>query len=96
MIFQNKSKDKKLNINSLGFNELSLKNMLSPVHMDIKSNLEVVLEGCKYIEEYDENIVKIKVPKMEISFFGRNLEIKCMNTDSLVIEGVLTSIEFNS
>lgn len=80
----------------MGFNGSSLKNMLSPVHMDIKSNREVVLEGCKYIEEYDENVVKIKVPKMEIVFFGRNLEIKCMNVDSLVISGVLTSIEFNT
>ncbi len=83
-------------INSFGFNNSSLKNMLSPVHIDIKSNREVLLEGCQYIQEYDENVVKIKAPKMEISFFGKNLEIKCMNIDSLVIEGCLTSIEFST
>lgn len=99
MIFQKKSKDKKDKIGSEGncfldFNAVSLKNMLSPVHLDIKSNREVVVEGCGSIEEYDENLVRIKVPKMAISFFGRNLEIRCMNVDSLVIEGFVTSIEF--
>lgn len=80
----------------MNFNGNSLKNMLSPVHMDMKSNREIVVEGCSGIEEYDENLVKIKVPKMVVSFFGRNLEIKCMSFDSLVIEGFITSIEFNT
>lgn len=81
-------------VGNFGFDEFALRNMLSPVHMDIKSNREAVIEGCNAIEEYDENVVKIKVPKMGISFFGKNLEIKCMSSDSLVIEGVISSIEF--
>ncbi len=68
--------------------------MLSLVHMEMKSNREVIIEGCKSIEEYDENMVKVKVKKMVISFFGRNLEIKCLTPDSLVIEGFITSVEF--
>ena len=100
MIFKDRSKDKKSKkhfkiIGNMGFDNFDLKNMLSPIYMDIKSNREVVVEGCNTIEEYDENLVKIKVPKMGISFFGKNLEIKCMSVDSLVIEGVISSIEFS-
>lgn len=99
MIFQDESKYKKIKrhsgkIGDLGFSGVALKNMLSPVHLDIKSNREVIVEGCNTIEEYDENIVKIKTPKMGISFFGKNLEIKCMSVDSLVVEGIISSIEF--
>ena len=99
MIFKNKPKGKKSGVKSdlsrfWNSESVPFKNMLSPVHLDIKSNREIVVEGCSGIEEYDENFVKIKVPKMAISFFGRNLEIKCMNVDSLVIEGFVTSIEF--
>lgn len=101
MIFQKKSKDKKPEIglevtDFFDLNKASLKNMLSPVHLDVKGNREIVVEGCGSIEEYDENLVRIKVPKMSISFFGRNLEIRCMTVDSLVIEGFVTSIEFST
>ncbi len=100
MFFKNKSKDKKSNtrfesIGALGFDGMALKNILSPVHMDIKSDREAVVEGCSGVEEYDENTVRIKAPKMVISFFGQNLAIKCLNTDSLVIEGKFSSIEFD-
>ena len=100
MIFKNKSKSKNIKANigavsNLRFDGFMLKNMLSPIHIDIKSNREAVVEGCNSIEEYDENMVKIKVSKMVISFFGKNLAIKCMSVDSLVIEGIISSIEFN-
>ena len=69
-------------------------NVLSSVHIEMKSNRELVLEGCQKIEEYDENIVKIKVPKMWISVFGRDLELRCLNSDSLIVSGIICSVEF--
>lgn len=78
----------------MNFNKSPLCSMLSAFHIEMKSNREVVIEGCKSIEEYDENVIVIKVKKMVISFFGRDLEIKCLTPDSLVIEGFVTSVEF--
>ncbi len=69
-------------------------NVLSSVHIEMRSNRELMLEGCQKIEEYDENIVKIKVPKMWISVFGRNLELRCLTPDSLIVSGVVSSVEF--
>ncbi len=62
----------------------------------MKSNREMVIEGCKQIDEYDENVVKVKTPKMDISVFGRNIEIQCLNSDSLIISGVICSVEFST
>lgn len=68
--------------------------MLNPVHFELNGNKEVIIEGCKSILEYDENLVRIRVKNMSVSFYGRNLMIKCLTSDSLVIEGFITSIEF--
>ncbi len=71
-------------------------NMLTSLHIEMKSNREITVEGCKSIDQYDENMIKIKATKMNVIFFGRNLEIKYMTYDSLVIEGFVTSVEFNT
>lgn len=68
--------------------------LLNPVHFEMNGNKEVIIEGCKSILSYDENMVRIRLKNMSASFYGRNLIIKCLTSDSLVIEGFITSIEF--
>ncbi len=63
-------------------------------HFEMNSNREVAIEGCKSILQYDENIIRINTGKMITSFLGRNLSIKCLTPDSLIVEGFITSIEF--
>lgn len=73
-----------------------LKNsIVNSVHIEMKSNREMIIEGCKQIDEYDENVVKVKTTKMDISVFGRNIEIQCLNSDSLIISGIICSVEFS-
>lgn len=69
---------------------------IDSAHFEINSNKEVIIDGCKCILEYDENFIKIKMEKMDVLFWGRDMEIKCMTTDSLVIKGVIASIEFTT
>ncbi|MBR2579226.1 MAG: YabP/YqfC family sporulation protein [Clostridia bacterium] len=71
-------------------------NVFDSVHIEMRSNRELILEGCQKIEEYDENIVKIKVPKMYVSVFGRELEIRCLTPDSLIVSGFICCVEFLS
>lgn len=63
-------------------------------HFEINSNKEVIIEGCRGILQYDENIIRVNMGKMVTSFCGRNLSLKCLDSDSLVIIGFITSIEF--
>ncbi len=63
-------------------------------HFEMNSNREVSIEGCKGILQYDENIIRINTGNMVTSFLGRNLAIKCLTADSLIVEGFIKSIEF--
>ena len=65
-----------------------------PTHMEINGNTEVVLEGCGGVLEYDTDVVRIKTGRMNVRFTGRGLVIKCLTTDSLVVTGFITGIEF--
>ena len=43
------------------------------------SNKEVLIDGCKGIVEYNENIIRLNIPEGQIQFRGRGLEIACMS-----------------
>jgi sporulation protein YqfC len=63
-------------------------------HIEMNGNREVIVEGSKGVIDYDENTVSIDIGKMSMFFLGRNLTLKCLTHDSLIIEGFLVSIEF--
>ena len=63
-------------------------------HLELSGNREAIIEGCKGVLEYDENLVRINTGKMIIRFLGRNLTIRNLTEDSAVIEGYITSIEY--
>ena len=89
------SEKKKSKFCKLGKFKISdITNLLEDINIELKGNREAIIEGCKNIAQYDENMIRVNMNKMSISFFGRNLEIKCLNYDSLVIKGFITSIEF--
>ena len=63
-------------------------------YYEINSNKEVTIEGCRGIIQYEKNLVKLNMQNMITVFCGRNLEIKCLTKDSLVITGFVTSVQF--
>ncbi len=67
-----------------------------PSHIEINGNTEVIAEGCGGVLEYGTEVVRIKAGRFIIRFTGRNLVIKCLNEDSLVVNGFITGIEFLS
>lgn len=74
--------------------QIPMASIMDLTHFELNGNREVVVDGCKGILEYDENIIKLNTGKMVTKFLGRHLNIKCLTPDSLVIEGLITSIEF--
>lgn len=63
-------------------------------HMEVNGNHEAVLEGCGGIIEYTDEVVRVKTGKIVTRFSGRDLKIKCIQVDSLVVQGFITAIEF--
>ena len=67
---------------------------LSYVYLEMHGNTEVTIEGCKGILEYDSIIIRVSVGSAAISVKGRGLSIKCLSTGSVVISGVIKTIEY--
>lgn len=76
------------------FLQVPIGTISSVPRFEISGNREVIIDGCKSILVYDENLVKLNTGKMITSFFGRSLTIRSLTPDSLVVEGFITSIEF--
>lgn len=64
------------------------------VHFEFSGNREVVIEGCRGVLEYDENIVCIDTGKMKARLMGRELEIRNFTDHSVIIDGFISSVEF--
>ncbi|MCL2088131.1 MAG: YabP/YqfC family sporulation protein [Oscillospiraceae bacterium] len=62
--------------------------------MNIVGNRRVVVEGFKSILRYEEGIISVAVKGMAISYMGRNLSLKTLNRDNIVIEGGIEQINF--
>lgn len=67
---------------------------LSPVHLEISGNREIIFEGSKGVLEYGDTAIKINTGKYIVCINGRGLYIKCMNECDMVIQGFITSIEY--
>jgi sporulation protein YqfC len=62
--------------------------------LEILSNKEAIIEGCKGILEYDDTLIRISTNKMEIKFLGENLTLRCLTSENIVVEGKIFSVEF--
>ena len=60
----------------------------------IDSNREIVVEGCRGILAYSNQLVHIRADKMELKVQGRNLELRSLTPENLLVFGELFSIEY--
>lgn len=63
-------------------------------NIELLGNKEAIVEGCKGILEYDENTIRLNLGKQSVRFGGIDLTLKCMNSDNVIIHGVITTVEF--
>jgi len=63
--------------------------------ISIVDNKAIYIEGSNKIEDYYEHYIKIKTKKKIIIVDGKNMVIREMGDNELVIEGNITGINFN-
>ena len=61
---------------------------------ELWSNRKLTLEGCRRIEEYNDNCIKIKTSDGTAAVYGRELTIAFLSTSAIIIEGYINRIEF--
>ena len=64
-------------------------------HLELSGNREAVVDGCRGVLEYDENVIRLTTGKLTIRFTGRGLELRNLKRASVIIQGYFTSIEFS-
>lgn len=62
--------------------------------VELCSNTEAVLDGCGGVIEYTTEVVKIAAGNMVIKISGRGLVLKAMTTESAVVKGYITKLEY--
>lgn len=64
-------------------------------YIEMKSNKEITIEGCKGILEYNDETIRINtMGGMVLVFKGRGLNILCMTASGIIIGGFVLSVEF--
>lgn len=64
--------------------------------IELLSNREALVDGCKGVMEYNENFIRLNLGKMTVRFCGRNLQLRGMSEGNVVIEGFIQSIDFTT
>jgi sporulation protein YqfC len=62
--------------------------------IELIDNTEAVIDGAQGVLEYGDGIVRVSLGKKIVKFTGRSLNLKSMDSNSLIIEGYITSVEF--
>lgn len=64
--------------------------------IELNGNREAILEGSKGVLEYSPETVRVNTSGMIVSFFGRELDLRCISPSALIIGGCISKIEFRS
>ncbi len=82
-----KEKNKKLKISDMSFD-------YSLPELQFSGNKEVVIEGSRGVLEYSQDKIRINTNSMVITFCGRNLNLRCISSSALIIDGFILNVEF--
>ncbi len=63
-------------------------------NIEICDNTRAVIEGCRGVVEYSDTVIRISLGTYSVAFMGRGLNLKCLSSTSLIIEGFFLSVEF--
>lgn len=65
-----------------------------PSSIQIFSNKQAVIQGAQGILEYTDERIRIRYGKGEACFYGSQLCIGCLSSDSLEISGRIERLEY--
>lgn len=66
----------------------------SACSIQMSSNREILIDGCRGLLEYGDERIRVNVGNGVVQLVGRGLEIKSLSCKSVVISGYILSIEF--
>ena len=64
------------------------------VHLEINGNREVIIEECGGILEYTDQQVRVNTSSFILRFQGKNLQLRTMTHDGIILSGHIDRLEF--
>ena len=74
--------------------ECSLVTAAAAPHIEMISNLEMTVEGCKGVAEYTDEFLRLDLTDGILMLFGTDLKIAMFDGGTVVVCGTITSLEF--
>lgn len=65
------------------------------LHIEFFGSHEVIIDACRGILEYNNEMIKLNMGRGTLTFFGRELTMGYMTSDSVQVKGSIKSMEFN-
>lgn len=66
------------------------------VHIELSSNREAVIEGCRGVLEYTPERVRLSCGSKVVRFVGDALELRCVTDSTAVVTGRILMVEFQT
>jgi sporulation protein YqfC len=63
-------------------------------NINITDNTRIEIENCKRIIEYNDIFIRLKTSTVTVQIWGENLSVSDYNRAGVVIDGKITSVEF--
>jgi sporulation protein YqfC len=74
--------------------DLPLSSMPGMPNIELAGNRQAVVEGCKGVLEYNEDVIKLNLGKSVVRFVGSGLSMNSYRFEQAVISGNILSVEF--
>lgn len=76
--------------------ELPVGSLSAAARIELSGNRRAVVEGCRGIVEYENEVIRLNTDSGIVRFMGRELTMSCLTEDNAVIEGTILSLEYLS
>ncbi|MCI8443042.1 MAG: hypothetical protein HFG27_11000 [Provencibacterium sp.] len=74
--------------------QLPASSLSQMTQIQLISNREALVDGCKGVIEYNEDFIRLNLGNMTVRFTGRGLQLRSMSEESLIIHGFIQSLEY--
>lgn len=74
--------------------EQSAVSFLPGVRVELLSNKQAIVDGCRGIIEYSDTLIRLSSEKLILGFTGVGLEIKLLSQETMIIEGTIHTVEY--
>lgn len=64
-------------------------------YIEIVSDCFALIDGCKGVSEYSENLITLSLGKKSVTFEGQNLTISSLSMEQAMVEGIIAKVEFS-